>query len=75
MSITRKQLNDWALIVDSAARDEAIAGTMNQALGWYGQTPAYAATFYSVYQCLSPDTTRHYSWEDLMGSPMARRGA
>lgn len=64
MSMTRKQLNDWALVVDSSARDFALADTLQQSLDWYAMTPGYAATFQCIHQCLDPETTTHYSWNE-----------
>lgn len=77
--------NQKALMVDSVAREIAVADTLKQAADWHGQqTPGYAATFYCVYQCISPDTTQHYSFEEWfyaiatnttwkLGNPMTRR--
>lgn len=62
MSMTRKQLNDWALIVDSSARDSAIADTLRQVMDQHGkQHPKYAAAFYCVCQSINPDSLAHYS--------------
>lgn len=64
MNITRRQLNDSALKVDSAVRSRAINETLKQSFDWYGRTPGYVATFHCIHQCIDPETTTHYSWEE-----------